>query len=370
MSDFTEVVMPQLGVNDTEAIIVEWNVAPGDRVELGQVLAEVETTKATFELECESPGHFYPLAAEGEKIPIRAVIGLILPEASPGVVDHYRAGMERRKEAGAEAVDAPRLTAKARKLVEQHGVELSQLPADRIVRERDVLAALGRTAAPAAAPGTPRRVVVYGASQGGLAVVACLSTMPSCEVVAFLDDAPERIGTMCHGIPVWPGTQLEALADKGVTAVATHIADGALRLALLERTGAAGLSFMNTIHANATVASTVRMGMGNLIKAGAVIDAYVEIGDCCIVDNGVILPHHNRIGDACHLAPGACFGGNCDVGDGTIVGIGATVSARIRIGRNVIIGPGACVLRDVPDDAIVEGYPGKIVGQRKKPGGS
>lgn len=210
-----------------------------------------------------------------------------------------------------------------------------------------------------------RRVAVYGAAQGGLSIVECLRSMETYEVVAFLDDAADRLGAKYCGLPVWRGTELEHLREKGVGAVSTHIGKAQMRLALLDRARAAGVAYMNVIHAKAVVAPTVHMGAGNVIKAGAVLDAYVEIGDCCIIDNGAIVTHHNRIGNGCYLAPRVALGGDCEVGDGAIIGIGAAVSARTRIGRNVIVGVGAVVVRDVPDHMVVEGCPAKTVGERK-----
>ena len=45
-----EVILPRLGVNDEEAIIVQWLAAPGEEVAQGQPIAVIETIKATVEL--------------------------------------------------------------------------------------------------------------------------------------------------------------------------------------------------------------------------------------------------------------------------------------------------------------------------------
>jgi len=75
-----EVIMPQLGANDTVATVVEWKVQPGQHIVKGQTLAIVETSKATFDVECEENGFFYPLAEVGVELPVQQVIGLILSE--------------------------------------------------------------------------------------------------------------------------------------------------------------------------------------------------------------------------------------------------------------------------------------------------
>lgn len=365
MSACYEVTMPQLGVNDETVTIVEWMFEPGAEVHRGDILATVETTKAAFELESEHSGFFYPVAEAGEQVSVRTTVALILEEPRPAVVEAF---LTQRSEACAHnAYDGLQLTARARALAGQYGIDASSLPRDRIVRERDILDLLGHKPSARWAPDPAERIVaVYGASQGGLAVVDCLRTMTGARAVGFVDDDPALIGTNYEGLPVWPGKDLAALARYGVNAIATHIARAAIRLALRDRAARAGLAMANVVHARAWVSDTVMLGVGNLIKAGAIVDAHVSIGDCSIIDNGVVLPHHNRIGNGCHLAPGAVFGGDCEVGDGAIVGVGATVAPRTRIGRNALIGVGACVVRDIPDDAVVEGQPARVVGSRKK----
>ena len=359
--------MPQLGANDTVATIVEWKVQPGQHIEKGHTLAVVETSKATFDVECEEDGFFYPLTETGVELPVQQTIGLILAEQDESFFQQKKQELAGTQQAGEEQPQLAGLnvTAGARRLLEEYRIDVSLLPKDRIVRADDVQALLGQSPLADFQTDSLRRCVVYGASQGGRSVVECLKAMGGYEVVAFLDDDPNRKGTTYYGLPVWPADELENLHRKDIGALATHIAVRELRLKIRDRSKAAGVYMLNVIHPSAVVADSVRMGVGNIIKAGAVLDTDVRLGDCCIIDNGVIIPHHNRIGNACHLAPGVRMGGDCDIHDCTLVGIGATISARIQIGSNVVVAPGACVVRNVPSDVVVEGVPARIVGKRR-----
>ena len=51
-----EIRMPELGAEVTEADLLEWLVAVGDRVEAGDLIAEIETDKATVEFESPASG--------------------------------------------------------------------------------------------------------------------------------------------------------------------------------------------------------------------------------------------------------------------------------------------------------------------------
>jgi acetyltransferase-like isoleucine patch superfamily enzyme len=50
-----------------------------------------------------------------------------------------------------------------------------------------------------------------------------------------------------------------------------------------------------------------------------------------------------------------------EIGDDVWVGIGAFILKGVRIGRGARIGPGAVVLKDVPEGALVQGNPARIV---------
>lgn len=75
----TEVLMPRQGQSVESCIIIEWKVKEGDAVAQGQALCEVETDKATFEVEAPAAGTvlgiFYPADADVEVLKVIAAIG-------------------------------------------------------------------------------------------------------------------------------------------------------------------------------------------------------------------------------------------------------------------------------------------------------
>src|SRR3954452_19457988 len=72
-----DVVMPRLSDSMEEGTILKWLKAPGDLVARGEELAEIETDKATMTYEADSDGVLEIVAAEGETLPIGAVIARI-----------------------------------------------------------------------------------------------------------------------------------------------------------------------------------------------------------------------------------------------------------------------------------------------------
>ena len=50
------VTMPKLGFDMAEGLLVRWAVSEGEEIEKGQLIAEIETDKATVEVESPMPG--------------------------------------------------------------------------------------------------------------------------------------------------------------------------------------------------------------------------------------------------------------------------------------------------------------------------
>ena len=74
----TSVILPKLGLTMDEGTIVAWLKQEGDRIEAGEVLFEVETDKATMEVESQVAGYVRKLlVAAGEMVPVTQVIALI-----------------------------------------------------------------------------------------------------------------------------------------------------------------------------------------------------------------------------------------------------------------------------------------------------
>lgn len=80
-----DLLMPKLGLTMTEGVLLEWKVRPGEAVTRGQLLYVVETEKIVTEIEAEADGVLEAqLAAEGETVPVGAVVGRLATEGEAG----------------------------------------------------------------------------------------------------------------------------------------------------------------------------------------------------------------------------------------------------------------------------------------------
>ncbi|MEW6166733.1 MAG: dihydrolipoamide acetyltransferase family protein [Pseudomonadota bacterium] len=83
-----ELRLPSLGADMDEATLVEWRVKPGDRVERGDIVAAIETSKGVIDIESFDSGIVDALLIEpGVKIPVGTALARIRSDA-PGTPAH------------------------------------------------------------------------------------------------------------------------------------------------------------------------------------------------------------------------------------------------------------------------------------------
>ncbi len=151
--------MPKLSDTMTEGTVVKWHKAVGDEIEIGDVLAEIETDKATMEMEAFDDGTLTSIKVEeGGKAPIGSVLAVMNgdgSESSDSEPESDESSSDSEPSAEAQAgestpsstppaqssADGERIKASplARKVAAEKGVDLSTLtgtgPAGRIVKK-------------------------------------------------------------------------------------------------------------------------------------------------------------------------------------------------------------------------------------------
>ncbi|MCE8532603.1 pyruvate dehydrogenase complex dihydrolipoamide acetyltransferase [Ruegeria pomeroyi] len=209
----TEILMPALSPTMEEGTLAKWLVKEGDTVSSGDLLAEIETDKATMEFEAVDEGIvgkiLVPEGTEGVKVntPIAVLLeegesaGDIAsaPKAAPAAAPGNEAA-PAASEAPAEApiaapaapkgADGGRVFASplARRIAADKGLDLSQIagsgPHGRIVKA-DVIGATAPAAAPAPAAAAP------APAAAATAPAAAAPSGPSADMVARMYEGRE-----------------------------------------------------------------------------------------------------------------------------------------------------------------------------------
>ncbi len=79
-----DIIVPAAGESVTEADIASWSKSNGEFVEMDDVLLELETDKASMELNAETSGELTIVKEEGETVQVGEVIGFITPSDNGG----------------------------------------------------------------------------------------------------------------------------------------------------------------------------------------------------------------------------------------------------------------------------------------------
>lgn len=149
------VLMPQQGNTVEECLLVAWKKKKGDSIQKGDILAEIETDKAAFELEAPDSGLLLELFAKpGELVPVLTNIAVIgqsgesveqfkpgpksqktstpqkQPEKSPDkttLLEVSKTSNDSSSIQPALQVGTPKLSPRARVFLKKHPVDLSQV---------------------------------------------------------------------------------------------------------------------------------------------------------------------------------------------------------------------------------------------------
>jgi len=101
----------------------------------------------------------------------------------------------------------------------------------------------------------------------------------------------------------------------------------------------------------------VEIGCCSTIDRGSMSNTI--IGKNTYLDNQIHIAHNNIIGDNCIIAGQVGFAGSSILGNNVIIGGQAGISGHLKIGNNVQIAGGSGVIKNIPDNAKVMGYPAK-----------
>jgi pyruvate dehydrogenase E2 component (dihydrolipoamide acetyltransferase) len=164
------VTLPQLSISMEEGKVLRWLVEDGDAVEAGQPIVEIETDKATVEVEAPAEGRVRILAAEGAMLAVEATIAEILAggeDLGPAPPSPQAAAPPAPAAAAAPArsTDGPRHTVSpaAKRIAAERGIDLTRVsgtgPGGRIM-VKDLAAAPAPAAAQAGAEHGLREAVV------------------------------------------------------------------------------------------------------------------------------------------------------------------------------------------------------------------
>jgi 2-oxoglutarate dehydrogenase E2 component (dihydrolipoamide succinyltransferase) len=163
-----EVKIPTVGESITEVTMGAWAVKSGDAINAEDLLCEIESDKATFELRAESAGVIEVLARTGDTVAIGTVVCKIIPSVGGAKAATPASAPVTSASAGGGNYAAGHASPAAGKILNEKGVDASAVAGSgkdgRITKEDAMNASAIPAAKPTApsAPATPVKAAVAG----------------------------------------------------------------------------------------------------------------------------------------------------------------------------------------------------------------
>ena len=207
-------------------------------------------------------------------------------------------------------------------------------------------------------------MIIVGAKGFAKEILEVLHQNNQIENLAFFDDVNIDLNGKLFGeFPILKSLNDVAeyfqIIDNRFT---IGIGNPVLRKKLFDKFTDLGGQFTSTISPFAKIGNYGnKIEDGCNIMTGTVITADVLIKTGALINLNCTIGHDSIIGKFVELSPGVHISGNCEIGNYSILGTNSTVLPKVSIGTNVTIGAGSVVTKNVPDNSLVVGIPGKII---------
>jgi acetyltransferase-like isoleucine patch superfamily enzyme len=357
------VLVPTTDVNSETALLVTWHVGDRSEVKAGQVIAEIETSKAIIDVPVPEAGVLLRAAGEGAEVQLAEPIGYLFADVV--ALEAYAEAEQRRYAEAARSTR--RVTAPARRRAGELGVDLASISGEALITVAMVESAAAVTTTamiemielPEPSPGTAGlpRIALVGAGLGATQVIDILQAAKSGTAVAIFDDDASRWAGEVMGVPVVGGfKRLVALFSEGAfdAAIITISTSVPARVRLREALAASGIPLANAIHPTARIADGVTFGTGNVVCAFCNFNVGTVVGDNNVLSAYNSYDHHNRLGSDISTGPACVTSGLVVLGDRVRLGTGIFIEPDVKLGDDVQVASGSVIVTSVPSGHVVK----------------
>ncbi len=342
-----ELRVPRETVNDDLVTIQRWTRRPGEKVQAGDVVAILETSKAALEIEADRDGYVEVIFPESAEVPVGELIGRILPAP----IEPSEQSKPAEPPPGDNGAPHVAISLKAQRLMDQHNVDAGVFAGRglRLVRESDVIKYLEELVA-SDQPPKPRPAKQQLAAAETEAQLAARIRQTKWKKRGILGDIKASASERGRGI-VW--LMFNYVWRNWV-------------LGLMARVAPRGI--INTIHRW----RGVKVGADCFIDPSAVLEtAYPELitvgNDVRITVNCVIMTH---IKASQYLRDTGIMPATfrpVRLMDHCFIGVNSTIMPGVTVGEAAVVASGSVVVGDVPPYTMVAGNPARVVKRFPRP---
>src|SRR5215471_15949251 len=127
------VLVPTCDVNSETGLLLAWHARDRSKVDAGETIAEIETSKAIIDVPAPESGFVLHAAIEGTEMRLAEPIARLFADVNE--LEKYSEQEQRRRAEAAES--GPRATEPARRRAEELGVDLASIGSNSLIRSEE-----------------------------------------------------------------------------------------------------------------------------------------------------------------------------------------------------------------------------------------
>lgn len=207
-----------------------------------------------------------------------------------------------------------------------------------------------------------KKLVIIGAGNVGGYLAYNIEEFGDYEVVGFLDDDLAKQNKIIYGTKViGVVNDLKQFAQINDIHVVIGISSPIPKASIAKKIESYNFVFPNFISKNVWVSKNVLLGKGVILYPGVSINYETRINDFVTINMNCAIGHNCTIEKFSMLAPGVNLAGFTYVGPCVSIGIGVATRQNIRIGKLSVIGGQSMLVKDVQEESVITGVPGKEI---------
>lgn len=354
-----DVFVPRENLNDESVTIISVKFISSSKVNKGDCIFEIETTKTNFGIDSPVDGIILHEISVGDIV----LVGSLLCRLDDGK-NNYKP-ISKIPKVDVDPIEknyGAKFSKAAIKRAEDLGVDTSVFKNGLItVADIEKQASIFSTQTNANSSKFVKRlnnkIIILGGGGHAKMCIDILRLRNEYQIIGIVD-SQKSIGTVVSGVKViGDDTILEKLWNDGVSCAVNGIgsvSNPLVRKILYSKLKDIGFYLPNLVHPSAVIEPSVKIGEGNQVMMGACVGSDVVIGDNCIVNSGSIISHDAILESNSHVAPGAVLAGSVIVGETAVVGMGVNVYMGVSIGKESIINNGLNIFRNINPNEVVK----------------
>jgi sugar O-acyltransferase (sialic acid O-acetyltransferase NeuD family) len=352
-----EIIIPQEDANSDTGKIINISIENKSLVKKGEILFEIETSKAVFEIPADKEGYVVYTFSLNDEIEFNSVVGYILESECEAIKIIENLKNEKKFEQEGDI----KLTAKAKKLIQQHSLDISSIKKKGIVTEKDIFPLLGVTENSKFLhidkfPPNMKRVLLVGGGYGAHQVIDIFRDTTDVFIVGILDDNPSKRDKTIMGYNILGG--IDKIEDLFAENIFTHLIVAVsgnikFRKSIYNRCQEIGIPLINAIDKSCTIRSNVTIGQGNVICGNTYIGSFTQIGDNNFISASTSIDHHNIWHSHISIGPSCSTSGLVEIKSGCRLGMGVLFEPDIVIEENCTIASGATITSSISCNTLI-----------------